>query len=204
MTSSQTAEITIISTVAGGERDRGEHGDGGVGVDPGSADEVAVGAALVPRDRLADEPVDDLPTERRTRRGTGSCSANTRRTTTPTERMTPTTNTNAIPAATVADSTSPSSKRGTKMWSITHRRATLDSTVHVAKTAAPPTAMANTRGCSRHHRPDHPKSPPQARPIGSPCGRRYRGIGSIGRLVYASTHRRCLPADRYSAAEPHG
>ena len=90
---------------ARGERDRGEHRDGGVGVDPGAADEVAVGAPLVPRDRLADEPVDDLPAERRAdaelrhRRRTRDAS------TTPADRTTPTTNTNAMPAATVDDST---------------------------------------------------------------------------------------------------
>ena len=65
MTSSHTVERTIISTVPGGVRDRREHGDRRVGVDAGPPDEVAVGAALVPGDRLADESVDDVAGQRR-------------------------------------------------------------------------------------------------------------------------------------------
>ena len=64
MASSQAAEIEDHQHRADGERDRREHGDRGVGVDAGPPDEIAVGTALVPRDRLADEPVDDAPAER--------------------------------------------------------------------------------------------------------------------------------------------
>ena len=53
------------------------------------------------------------------------------------------------PASTVPAATDPSSKRGPSTWSITHRTATLDSTVHSANTAAPLTAMANGRGWRR-------------------------------------------------------
>jgi hypothetical protein len=44
---------------AGGVRDRGKDGDRRVGVDAGATDEVAVGSSLVPRDRLADQAIDD-------------------------------------------------------------------------------------------------------------------------------------------------
>ena len=41
-----------------------QHADGGVGVDAGAGHEVAVGAAVVPRHRLAHEAVDDALAER--------------------------------------------------------------------------------------------------------------------------------------------
>ena len=49
---------------AGGERDRRQHRDGGVGVDAGAGDEVAVRPPLVPCQRLAHEPVDNALAER--------------------------------------------------------------------------------------------------------------------------------------------
>ena len=75
--------------------------------------------------------------------------ANTRRTTTPRARTSPTAPRNSTPVTSAEVATSPSSKRGRMTLSVTHLTATLDSTVHVANTAAPATATEKGRGCRR-------------------------------------------------------
>ncbi len=121
--------------------------------------------------------------------------ANTRRITTPAERTTPTTRMNKMPAATVVDSTSPSSNRGTMTWSITQRRTTLESTVQIANTADPPTAVAKTRGW-RLTIALIIRNPRRSR-----AERSRTGIGSIASL---STSNDPAPADGYFPARHTG
>ena len=130
--------------------------DGGVGVDPGAGDEVAVGAAV-----RATTSAGARGGRRRSRRAsrppaTASCrpTSGARRRRPPRSRPMPMIR--PTPAATVPAATEPSSNRGTITWSITHCTAMLDATVHRAKSAAPQTAMMNGRGCRRTMAREHP------------------------------------------------
>ena len=73
--------------------------------------------------------------------------AQVRRTTTPTDRTTPTATIRPAPARTVAVATEPSSKRGTMTSLVTQRTAQDEATVASANTVAPATAMAKLPGC---------------------------------------------------------
>ena len=107
--------------------------------------------------------------------------ANTRRITTPPARMTPTTPRNTTPVTSVDVATSPSSKRGRMTLSVTHRTATLDSTVQMAKIAAPMTAMMNGRRMQPDHRQNHPGA--LAEPaVDAGVGRRFHLSLSTGAL----------------------